>query len=170
MWEAFALQKLLSFFSTKNIGVFGYKVVKRLTSWPLNGLIKLLMLWTTGPRCTGWSVSSLVGDLGRQVFLWCGISQSGVFLSLQEHVEFGVNLDVTTYKNGKRETHNPVGRAYAPVVWDFYQVGCSADNEFKKYLPLISLELLLTHCCWETLKGAHRQTVMWHLIRVSTLC
>jgi len=24
--------------------------------------------------------------------------------------------------NGKRETHNPTGRAYAPVVWDFYQV------------------------------------------------
>lgn len=57
---------------------------------------------------------------------------TSVFLSLQEHVEFGVNLDVTTYKNGKRETHNPVGRAYAPVVWDFYQVGCSADNELKR--------------------------------------
>ena len=28
--EAFALQKLLSFFSTKNSSVFGYKVVKHL--------------------------------------------------------------------------------------------------------------------------------------------
>ena len=27
MWEAFAVQKLLSFFSTKNFGVCGYKVV-----------------------------------------------------------------------------------------------------------------------------------------------
>ena len=39
MWEAFALQKLLSFFSTKNISVVGDKVVKHLTSWPLNELV-----------------------------------------------------------------------------------------------------------------------------------
>ena len=32
------------------------------------------------------------------------------------------NVDITTYVDGKRETHNPVGRAYAPVVWDYYQV------------------------------------------------
>ena len=47
MWEAFAV---LLIFSTKNICVFGYKVRKHLTSWPLNELIKLTMLWTTGPR------------------------------------------------------------------------------------------------------------------------
>ena len=35
---------------------------------------------------------------------------------------FTENLDVTSYENGKRETHNPVGRAFAPVVWDYYQV------------------------------------------------
>ena len=41
-------------FSTKNISVFGYnKVVKHLTSWPLNELVKLTMLWTTGPWATG---------------------------------------------------------------------------------------------------------------------
>ena len=32
MWEAFAVQKFLSFFQQKNISVFGYKVVKHLTS------------------------------------------------------------------------------------------------------------------------------------------
>ena len=32
MWEAFALQKLLSIFSTKSISVLGYKVIKLLTS------------------------------------------------------------------------------------------------------------------------------------------
>lgn len=42
-----------------------------------------------------------------------------------ERIQFGVNIDVTTYTDGKRETHNPAGRAYAPVVWDFYQNGCS---------------------------------------------
>jgi len=40
----------------------------------------------------------------------------------QERVNFTDNIDVVTYVNGKRETHNPTGRAYAPVVWDFYQV------------------------------------------------
>lgn len=37
-------------------------------------------------------------------------------------MKFGDNVDVVTYLNGKRETHNPEGRAYAPVVWDYYQV------------------------------------------------
>ncbi|XP_015758221.1 PREDICTED: bifunctional lysine-specific demethylase and histidyl-hydroxylase NO66-like [Acropora digitifera] len=43
----------------------------------------------------------------------------------QRCVQFSVNLDVTSYKNGVRETHNPRGRALAPVVWDFYENGCS---------------------------------------------
>ncbi|XP_074853215.1 ribosomal oxygenase 1 [Carettochelys insculpta] len=40
-------------------------------------------------------------------------------------VQFGVNLDVTSYVDGKRETHNPNGRALPAVVWDFYKNGCS---------------------------------------------
>lgn len=43
----------------------------------------------------------------------------------QEEVQFGVNLDVTSYTNGKRETHNPPGRALPYTVWDFYESGCS---------------------------------------------
>ena len=44
------------------------------------------------------------------------------FIVSQHRVQFSVNLDVTSYKNGVRETHNPKGRALAPVVWDFYEV------------------------------------------------
>ena len=51
MWS-FCSAKASLIFSTKNISVFGYKVVKHLTSWPLNELVKLMMLWTTGPWCT----------------------------------------------------------------------------------------------------------------------
>lgn len=40
----------------------------------------------------------------------------------QDDVQFGVNLDVTSYINGKRETHNPPGRALPYTVWDFYEV------------------------------------------------
>ncbi|WAR18247.1 RIOX1-like protein [Mya arenaria] len=43
----------------------------------------------------------------------------------EEHIEFGTNLDVTSYTDGKRETLNPPGRAYRAVVWDYYQNGCS---------------------------------------------
>ena len=47
------------FFSTKNISVFGYKVVKHLMSWPLHKFVKLTMLWATGP----WSfISSYNSD------------------------------------------------------------------------------------------------------------
>lgn len=38
---------------------------------------------------------------------------------------FTKNIDVTTYVNGKRETHNPKGRAYPRLVWDYYSNGCS---------------------------------------------
>ena len=40
-------------------------------------------------------------------------------------VFFGKNLDVTSFSDDKRETHNPEGRAHAPVVWDYYNNGCS---------------------------------------------
>jgi len=43
----------------------------------------------------------------------------------EKDVKYGMNLDITKYVNGKRETLNPTGRAYPAVVWDFYQQGCS---------------------------------------------
>ncbi|XP_019643826.1 PREDICTED: bifunctional lysine-specific demethylase and histidyl-hydroxylase NO66 isoform X1 [Branchiostoma belcheri] len=43
----------------------------------------------------------------------------------ENDIQFGRNLDVTTYEGGQRETHNPPGRAYPAVVWDYYQNGCS---------------------------------------------
>lgn len=45
-----------------------------------------------------------------------------VKVCVQENVQYGVNLDVTSYTNGKRETHNPPGRALPYTVWDFYEV------------------------------------------------
>lgn len=40
----------------------------------------------------------------------------------KEDVQYGVNLDVTSYTNGTRETHNPPGRALPYTVWGFYKV------------------------------------------------
>lgn len=42
-----------------------------------------------------------------------------------QYVEFTKNLDVTSYSDGERQTHNPAGRAYPPVVWDYFSNGCS---------------------------------------------
>ncbi|OCT79861.1 ribosomal oxygenase 1 [Xenopus laevis] len=43
----------------------------------------------------------------------------------EDNVQFGVNLDVTSYTDGNRETHNPPGRALPLVVWDYFKNGCS---------------------------------------------
>ena len=44
--------KSFSHFFNKKFNIFGYKAIKHLTSWPLNELVKLRMLWTTGPWWT----------------------------------------------------------------------------------------------------------------------
>lgn len=43
-----------------------------------------------------------------------------------QRVVWGKNLDVVSYKEEEgRQTHNLEGRAVGPVVWDFYNNGCS---------------------------------------------
>ena len=51
MWVAFALQKLLTFFQQKNIRILFIESAKIGNEMTLNELIKLTMLWTTGPWC-----------------------------------------------------------------------------------------------------------------------
>ncbi|XP_029171016.1 ribosomal oxygenase 1 [Nylanderia fulva] len=41
------------------------------------------------------------------------------------HILFTKNIDITSYVNGVRETHNPPGRALPSVVWDYYLNDCS---------------------------------------------
>ena len=48
--RSFSTAKASLIFFNKNISAFGYKVIKFLTSWPLNELVRLMMLWTIGPR------------------------------------------------------------------------------------------------------------------------
>lgn len=44
---------------------------------------------------------------------------------LDNHVEFTKNIDITSYKEGIRETLNPEGRAMPGAVWEKYEEGCS---------------------------------------------
>lgn len=43
----------------------------------------------------------------------------------ENYLEFTKNIDITSYKDGIRETHNPEGRATTPSIWNFYDSGCS---------------------------------------------
>ena len=53
MWVAFAVQKLLTFVSAKNIRILYIESAKTVNEMTLNELVKLTTLWTTGP----WSGS-----------------------------------------------------------------------------------------------------------------
>lgn len=58
----------------------------------------------------------------------------------KENIKFTKNLDITSYTDGKRETHNPVGRAHPHVVWDYYLNGCSIRLlNPQTYIPKIHL-------------------------------
>lgn len=57
-----------------------------------------------------------------------------------ENIQFTKNIDVTSYINGKRETHNPEGRAHPHLVWDFYLNGCSIRLlNPQTYIPKLHL-------------------------------
>ena len=49
MWVAFAVQKLLTFFQQTNIRILYIESAKTVNEMTLNELVKLTMLWTTGP-------------------------------------------------------------------------------------------------------------------------
>ena len=62
MRVAFAVQKLLTFFSAKNIRILYIESAKTVNGMTLNALVKLTTLWTTGPCwfCIGSQPNSLI--------------------------------------------------------------------------------------------------------------
>jgi len=42
-----------------------------------------------------------------------------------KNVQYTVNMDVTQYVDGVRETLNPTGKVFAASAWEFYNDGCS---------------------------------------------
>uniref|UniRef100_A0A1B6GDQ5 Bifunctional lysine-specific demethylase and histidyl-hydroxylase n=1 Tax=Cuerna arida TaxID=1464854 RepID=A0A1B6GDQ5_9HEMI len=54
------------------------------------------------------------------------LSTPAIDAMLRENVVcFTKHLDITSYTDGVRETHNVLGRAQPNLVWDFYSNGCS---------------------------------------------
>lgn len=61
----------------------------------------------------------------RDYYSWL-ISSSGLDEVLRNNfIKFEKNIDITSYVDGKRQTHNPEGRALPAIVWDFYSNGNS---------------------------------------------
>ena len=57
-----------------------------------------------------------------------------------QNIQFTKNIDVTSYVDGVRKTHNPEGRAYAHAVWDQYLNGCSVRLlNPQTYIPKLHL-------------------------------
>ncbi|XP_059057394.1 bifunctional lysine-specific demethylase and histidyl-hydroxylase NO66 [Achroia grisella] len=58
----------------------------------------------------------------------------------KDNIQFTKNIDVTSYVNEKRETHNPEGRAHPYLVWDYYVNGCSIRLlNPQTYIPKLHL-------------------------------
>ena len=59
MWVAFAVQKLLTFFQQKNIRILYIKSAKTVNEMTLKELVKLMMLWTTGPSWSSFALYTI---------------------------------------------------------------------------------------------------------------
>ena len=98
MWVAFAVQKLLTFFSAKTIRILCIESAKTVNEMTLNELVKLTTLWTTGPRMLGKAFSRLFSYGSSENRFWHfvqTISQTGVtviglraFWNLIEHASY----------------------------------------------------------------------------------
>ncbi|EFN62164.1 JmjC domain-containing protein CG2982 [Camponotus floridanus] len=56
------------------------------------------------------------------------------------YILFTKNIDITSYVDGVRETHNPAGRALPSVVWDYYLNDCSVRMlNPQTYIPQLHL-------------------------------
>ena len=94
-------------FSTKNFSVFGYKLIIHLTSWPLKKLVKLTMLWTTGPwTLKFYNMHTFLTSSSAAVswvLHWCVLIRGGNYLPNSIHslfffFFFSNFLDSTTLK------------------------------------------------------------------------
>lgn len=66
------------------------------------------------------------------------------------------NVDVVSYEGGKRETHNPEGRAVPSAVWDYYQNGCSVRIlNPQSYSPKLHLLLATLQEYFGAMVGAN---------------
>nr|CAD7452629.1 unnamed protein product [Timema tahoe] len=93
---------------------------KKLFSWLIDPILPedfIKDTWETCPMVLQRSQPSYYDSL---------LSTPAINEMLKTHnIQYTKNIDITSFSEGKRETHNPVGRAHPAVVWDYYSTGCS---------------------------------------------
>ncbi|XP_055638168.1 bifunctional lysine-specific demethylase and histidyl-hydroxylase NO66 [Toxorhynchites rutilus septentrionalis] len=73
-----------------------------------------------------WEKKPLLIQRNNSTYYKNLLSRGKIDEMLRRHnIEYTKNIDVTSYKEGKRETHNPDGRVLPPDMWQFYEEGCS---------------------------------------------
>ena len=96
--SSFAVQKLLTFFSAKNIKILYIESTKTVNEMTLNELVKLTTLWTTGP----WHLKKRTHS-----YTWSSemMTSSYTALSLRKHTYFKYTKNFTS-KNWKFSDKN----------------------------------------------------------------
>ena len=98
MWVAFALQEKLLIFLQKNINNFENTLATTVNEFVINELIKLMMLWTTGPR---WSRAIFLPfcrwKIGRRYFNQENATEiSGIYEEQQSQILLAPNTTDNT--------------------------------------------------------------------------
>ena len=145
--RSFCIAKASLIFSTKNFSVFGCKVVKHLTSWPLNELIKLTMLWTTGPRIVynvGFSECKSYG-LCKKNWIVANFMKKHIFFFSQLRCAWKGTLvkEVAALSSWLKKRLNPrYVHRLCRLIWPqgYENFSCSSQLSMKFYL-LISVKI-----------------------------
>ena len=75
---------------------------------------------------TVWETKHLLIKRGKPDYFDGLFSAQLLDKILRNHyIEYTKNIDITSYSDGVRQTHNPAGKAFPPVVWDYFNNGCS---------------------------------------------
>lgn len=96
-----------------------------------------------------------------------GLSCWTICMWLKDDVQYGVNLDVTSYTAGKRETHNPPGRALPFTVWDFFKVWQKWCSDRLRIKHLIAFCISIFIYIYLLAQCFHRRLITFTVISVS---
>lgn len=77
-------------------------------------------------------------------------------------LEYSVNINLTSYTDGKRLAHNPEGRAHASTIWDFFSVS-RAVGSLVSWTSMRNRSLLQKGCSVQLLNPQTYSDTMWLL-------
>lgn len=74
----------------------------------------------------------------------------------KHNIKFSKNIDITSYTNGERQTHNPLGRATADRVWGFFEQGFSVRLlNPQTFIPQVGMVVSVLQELFQCMVGAN---------------